>query len=498
MERPNGGVDRSTAARSTAARSTAAALLACGIGLGLAACRPSDVLSVPPPAGVTSSSAYQNQAGAEALLANGRGLVFSGIAGGSSTGVLPWSGLLGDEFQWAYFSFGATDANIDARVTAGLHGYAESGDRPLETLLRARMTLLSAVEGLKQFEPASKRSTIGEAYALIGYVETFVAEDYCAGVPLDALAAGGGVLYGAPLTTDSLLAIAEVDFDSAGAYTGGDATISGLAAVGLARARLNRGHYVDAAAAVQGVPIAFVYNTELQPGGFTSGGPLTFNMYDDETQANGCGYVNVADHKGGNGLDFVSAQDPRLVLSTTVAQTCDVYYTGVPGGPWYYPVKFGNPSTYVPMATGIEAQLIKAEAALNTNQVTTWASDLRTLRGDTADTHMPFPAADSLPADSAEGASGAARIDLLFRERAFWLYGTGTRLGDLRRLIRQYARDQSTLFPTGPYPHAGDPGLPAPLPNYGTDVSLTLPTPAGGLDDPNPAYRGCLTSTTTA
>jgi len=33
-----------------------------------------------------------------------------------------------------------------------------------------------------------------------------------------------------------------------------------------------------------------------------------------------------------------------------------------------------------------------------------------------------------------------ARVDLLFRERAFWFFLTGHRQGDLRRLIRQYGR----------------------------------------------------------
>jgi len=63
------------------------------------------------------------------------------------------------------------------------------------------------------------------------------------------------------------------------------------------------------------------------------------------------------------------------------------------------------------------------------------------------------------------------QIDVMFRERAFWLYGTGTRLGDLRRLIRQYNRDQSIVFPIGPYEPWQNPDLQVflpNLPNYGT------------------------------
>jgi hypothetical protein len=90
------------------------------------------------------------------------------------------------------------------------------------------------------------------------------------------------------------------------------------------------------------------------------------------------------------------------------------------------------------------------------------------------------------------------QIDVLFRERAFWLYGLGTRVGDLRRLIRQYKRDANAVFPSGPYANGNNPGLPTPIPTYGTDVSLTLPTPASFETTTNPNYKGCLQGPGTA
>ncbi len=472
------------------------------IATWLVGCRPSDVLSVPPPAGATPSKVYQNQTGGEGLLVHGRALVFQGLEGGlSNAGVLPWSSLLGDESRWTYFIFGAVLANVDARVTAASRGFGGSGDQAIQTLLQGRLTLLSAVPVLEKYEPASGQSKTGEAFAIMGYAELLAAEDYCAGVPLGALGSAVGVEYGMPLTTDSLLGVAEADFDSAAAHAAGDATIASLAALGLGRARLDRGHFAAAAAAVSAVPTAFVYNTELQPGGFSSGPPGIFNFYDYQTQAIGCGMANVADRKGGNGLNYVSAQDPRLVLSTTVIETCDGRYGGSPDSVWYYPMKFGNPSTFVPLATGVEARLIEAEAALQANNANVWAADLNALRADSGDTHVTFTAAQvPIAPDSTTAASGSAQVDFTFRERAFWLYGTGTRLGDMRRLIRQYGRDQSTVFPAGPYPNAADSHLPSPLPNYGTDVSLALPTPGGGssLTTANPNYKGCLASTKTA
>ncbi len=475
-----------------------AAMLA---AVGVAGCRPSDVLSVPPPAGVTPSSVYQNQIGAEGLLTDGQAQVFQGIAeGGTFTnGTIAWGGLLGDEFTWAYFPYGgASAANIDARVTIGGRGFQESGDQPLQTILLGRLTLLRAIPGLERYEPAAGRSKIGEAFALMGYAELVIAEDYCAGVALDALGVSTGVTYGTPLATDSLLAVAAADFDSAVTYVGSDAATASLAAVGLARAQLDRGQFAAAAQAVRAVPTSFVYNSGLEAGGYASGAPYVYNLYDYQAAYYGCGIINVDDRKGGNGLNYISAQDPRLVLSTTVAKTCDGLFVGGADSVWYYPMKFGNPSAYIPLATGVEARLIEAEAALQANDVRTWAADLRTLRTDTADTHVMFPTPDSLPTDSAENAAHAAQVDLQFRERAFWLFGTGTRLGDMRRLVRQYGRDQSTVFPVGAYPNANNPSLPAPLSNYGTDVSLTLPTAAGGLSDPNPRYKGCLSSTKVA
>ncbi len=476
----------------------AASIFLVMIGSGTLGCRPSDVLSVPPPAGVSPNTVYQNQVGAEGLFTAGKAqVVEASISGGvvGPAGLLKWSGLLGDEFTYAFFYIQAAFANIDARVTVGAGGFQEGGDWAIETLLKGRLTLLSAIPLLEKYEPTGGRSKIGEAFALMGYTELLAAEDYCAGVPLDALGPVQGIAYGAPLTTDSLLGTAAANFDSAATYSGGDATTAALAAVGLARARLDRGQFAAAAAAVSGVPTSFVYNVGLEQG--LQGAPYTYNLYGFYVLGM-CSTVNTADHKGMNGLNYITAQDPRLVLSTTVAETCDGLRAGSADSVWYYPVKFGNPPVYVPLATGIEARLVEAEAALQAHQPSVWATVLRALRADSADTHVTFPATDNLPADSAEAASPNAQVDLQFRERAFWLYGTGTRLGDMRRLIRQYGRDQSTVFPTGPYPNAGKPQLPSPLQSYGTDVSLTLPTPASGFTDPNPAYKGCLTSTKVA
>jgi hypothetical protein len=146
------------------------------------------------------------------------------------------------------------------------------------------------------------------------------------------------------------------------------------------------------------------------------------------------------------------------------------------------------------LATGVEARLIEAEVALHGGAVGTWAADLNTLRaaGNMGGTYITITGTiPTLGPDSTTSAPAAEQVDVMFRERAFWLYGTGMRLGDMRRLVRQYGRDQSTVFSVGPFPNGNAPTLPAPIPTYGTDVNLTLPTPASKLTDPNSAYKGC-------
>jgi hypothetical protein len=463
--------------------------------IALAGCRPGDVLSVPPPIGSIGSTTLQNAAGAESEFAGATAQLFNAIAGQSL--LLEANGYLTDEFVVPLnSSTNASWSNIDARYTSGVglvFGFLEAGDQPLAYLLGARSTLLIAIGGLQQYEPASGRSKIGEAYALVGYAELLMAEDYCAGVPLSTVLAGGGYQYGTPLTTDSLLGTAEAHFNLAVANANGNDSVVALASVGLGRALLDRGQFAQAAAAVASVPATFVYNTV---GGSSYGQGFT-NLYEYQLGGGyGCGYMQMSDREGGNGLNFVTAGDPRLLVDSTLEQTCD-------GATWYYPIKFGNPSLYVPLATGVEAQLIIAEAALQAGNATTMVSDLNQLRAEAPNTYLQLnssvhamttaPTVDSLHPTQAQA------VDILFRERGFWLYGTGTRLEDLRRLIRQYGRDQSTVWPVGAYANANDPSLPGPLPpDYGTDVSFTLPTGANlGPTTSNPNFKGCLSPPST-
>src|ERR1700691_853627 len=94
-------------------RPTIAALLLTGT---LGACRPSDVLSVPPPAGVLASGAVQSQAGAESVLGGAEATLFDAMDE-ESIGVLEWSEFLTDEFTFSgEAGLGADYAAIGARI----------------------------------------------------------------------------------------------------------------------------------------------------------------------------------------------------------------------------------------------------------------------------------------------------------------------------------------------------------------------------------------------
>jgi hypothetical protein len=474
--------------------------------IGLAGCRPSDILDVPPPANVLGSGALQNQSGAELVFNGGKTQLFSAAYG--SRDLVELTGMMTDELEYSGAPFtAALEANYDARITAPSSGpYQEFGDVAWKNLLQARSSLLASVPGLVAYEPSAGRSKIGEAYALTGYAELLIAESFCAGTPLTDVAPGGVVHYGMPLTTDSILRVAIAHFDSAAAESHGDATMRALAAVGKARALLDEGQFADAAAAVQAVPTSFVYNGVLAAQQQTGASLAQTNFWAsallDPTSDHG---FAIGDHDGGNGLDFVSAHDPRLVLDSIGI----IYHTTAP---WYLPHKFTLDDADVPLATGIEARLIEAEAALQGNSLTQWLSALNVLRNagctvsgsDTTcalGTGVETGQTVGLP-DLADPGTDSSRVSLLFRERAFWLFGTGTRLGDLRRLVRQYGRDQARVFPSGPYAALHPDQTSAPITSFGSDVTLTLPTPRGlvqnGISETNPNYKGCISPTSQA
>ena len=91
--------------------------------------------------------------------------------------------------------------------------------------------------------------------------------------------------------------------------------------------------------------------------------------------------------------------------------------------------------------------MIEAEADYQAGG-SNWITILNGLRQDFA-TLAPVLYPDNTPAgalaDTIVPPTAAEQEDLIFYERAFWLYSTGHRLGDLRRLIRSARRGSIRL-----------------------------------------------------
>src|SRR5205823_412392 len=132
--------------------------------------------------------------------------------------------------------------------------------------------------------------------------------------------------------------------------------MTNLASVGKARALLDLAatpaDFAAAAAVAAGVPTAFFYEVEhSETTDRENNGVFKGNVVDER--------YSVADGEGGNGLPYQSVGDPR----TPFERSADVNgFDGVT--PQWDNLRYGSRSSPVTLATGVEARLIEAEAAL--------------------------------------------------------------------------------------------------------------------------------------
>jgi hypothetical protein len=313
--------------------------------------------------------------------------------------------------------------------------------------------------------------------ALNGFVYLFLGENYCSGVPVSQANPDGSLVYGDPLTTVQLYDTAVVRFDDAVAGTS-SSSVQSLANVGKARALLDLGQFAAAATAANAVATSFNYtvqhdeNTARQ-----NNGVFNANVINER--------YSVADSEGVNGFPYRSVLDPRTPFERTPSN--DVGFDG--STPQYDNLRYGDRKASVTVATGAEARLIEAEAALQAGDTLAgggFLTALNVLRADPptylnstrANVVAVAPMADLTTADIT--AAGGA-VNLLFAERARWLWLTAHRLSDLRRLIRQYGRPTESVFPTGPY-------FKIQFPTYGTDVNFPVPVD----EENNPNFTQCI------
>jgi len=348
---------------------------------------------------------------------------------------------------------------INARKSVEINAEMEGIYRALH---RARAGALRAALIIANTAPEPKFNR-GELYMYLGFAEDFFGEGWCSGVPFSS-EDGKTTTFGQPLTTQQMFEAAVAHFDTALSMADTSKKVRYGSQIGRARALLNLARYTDASLAVDGVP----QNFKLVAG--HSANSNANGMWTATT--NGTSRYRLSSSEGTNGLPFLGqdSTEKRLLWKVSKRVGFSSQFTAMPDQ-----IKFDQYTDGI-VADGIEAALIRLEAQLQ--------------GGTQADRDAVYAGLNALRASGppvipamTTGAPTTqdAAVDLFFKERAYWLWLTGHRLGDLRRLVRNYGRAPETVFPTGT--------LTSPLiGTYGTSTSVTVPF----SERNNPNFKGCL------
>lgn len=370
--------------------------------------------------------------------------------GGGTEGIVLMTGMFTDE----YYHSGTftTRREFDRRDVRDDNGTATGVFRNLQ---RARQSLETAAATIQEAATAGD-ARIGELLGLAAVTYNLFGEAYCSGVPFSNLDESGNLVPGQPNTTTQVFELAVQKADAAIAGANGDTDVLHLAAVQKGRALLNLGRYAEAAAAVSGVPTDFNFQMTYSIANGQENGIYAFNAVFERW--------SLPDGEGVNGLAWRTLNDPRVPWNQD--SPTDLGFDEVT--PQYNMIKYNGRAAPADVATGTEARLIEAEAAYQASQFGTMVDKINEVRG-------LFSLADVADPGTTQG-----RVDLLFTERALTLFATGHRLGDLRRLIRQYQRTEDQVFPIGTYHKA--------FPDYQNDVNFPVPF----AEENNENFTGCL------
>jgi len=431
-----------------------------------------------------------NAAGARALR-NGVVLRLSQAVNGTQgpDALFVFSGLMADEFR-SGDTFVQRN-NQDQRIFQPENTFNAG---PFRSLNRIRTEAEGATRAFRAYLPDS---LLGPAamFALTAYSEALMGELYCDGTPLSGIQ-GTTIIYGQPLTNDSVFHLAVNNADSALALTdwaiaradsviaapaGRDTSyfraernsalrLRNLTAIVKGRTLVDRGQFAAAGVAVTTVPTTYKFYAHHS---LTSTTNQVWALNNSARR-----YTMTNSSEGGVGIDFVTPNDRRLPRRMGGGSVFD---TSIP-------MTLVRQALYgqfdsIPIATGIEARLIEAEALLRAGDAPGWLGAINALRTNTA-LYPPIgtglTTGVTLGANlTALGDSGARNVDVHFRERAFWMFSTGHRLGDMRRLLRQYSRTEAQVYPNGAFVKGG---------SYG-DATM-MPVPFDEQNNPN--FVGCL------
>ncbi len=468
-------------------------ILTVGLAIPIAGCNSDKLVEVNDPSGVTPEG-FNNPTALPAVVAGALRQFIGGYSGFGGDSFLSSSAVLTDEFYWGD-TFSTRNAADHRSLQPTVLG--NISDNSYGWLQQARFNSRRAFAAVAAASTADTQAaddiTKAQLRTIEGYVFVTLSEGWCGDVPFSTMPDTGPIdpklIVEQPgIGTLAMNDTAIVKFNEALTLN----PANNLTALGLGRALLNEGRYAEAATAVQNVPTTYVFMLEHSVNTSAENNP-SFALQDN-------GRYGVSNLEGG--LSGTAALRPDLATPPTTAPSAEgIAFRGLrdPRVPWqprasttcfsssvrcFIDNNEATLDTDVPLASGVEARLIEAEAALNANDPVTMMSKLNALRASV----IPLEAAlhpqqkqtfrdasgamvlasISDPADplTTPAQQFAARRDLLFRERAMWLFNTGHRMGDLRRLVRNYGVPSATAFPSGPHFRGG---------NFGNDVAYPIP-----------------------
>jgi hypothetical protein len=403
---------------------------------------------------------------ASVAVANGAIATFRSITGGGESTWM-FGGLLADE--WSTSSTFIQNDETDQRQTQEFNSTV-TGE--LRNLYRTRTRANEAIVALKAKNP-NLRALIAEMYLARGFAEMQLALDFCNGIPIgdgNATPPENGV----PMSNVEVFKLAAASLDTAITYANGTDAQSVLmnrsAKVVRARVALALNDMTTAGSMVTGIPTAFAYQHTFSLSTSSNtlwGQGLSARRYSVGDSLEG----NKRDIPVANAIPFASAKDPRLPVTIPTSGAIN----GQDGQTYTRTTGMWQQLTPIDVVNGVDARMVEAEVALRAGNVTQWLAIHNALRAAPPKLGEIQPAA---MAPLTDPGTDAARVSLHFREKAFWTFSRGQRLGDMRRLIRQYGRTEANTFPQGVHYKGG---------SYGKDVNLPIVTDERN----NPNFHGC-------
>ncbi|HMN08822.1 MAG TPA: RagB/SusD family nutrient uptake outer membrane protein [Gemmatimonadaceae bacterium] len=313
------------------------------------------------------------------------------VAGGLAAGELVDATQTASRWSYDRREVLPTDAHYSTFSCEGLGVYT-----PINT---ARHTNDQATKKLEEWtdqQVANRQRFIATTAAMAGYATLYLGEGFCSAT----------INVGPELTSDQVFDSAVVRFTKAitAATAANDQNVLNLARVGRARAYLDRGNKAAAAADAGGVPVSFVYNAEHN----TLSTRRQNRVFTQNNQ--GLAVTIAAPYRN---LTVQGVADPRVRITNANRLASDQV------NPLYTQNKYGSLTAPTPIATGIEAQLILAEAQGGASGI----SILNALRARAGVALPPLTAAEE-----------AAFATTLAEERNRELFLQGNRWYDLKRL----------------------------------------------------------------